>query len=500
MKKPNILFIMCDQMRFDAIGAHGNSIIKTPNMDRLAKMGVDCINAYTPNPICVPARASLTTGMYSHKCIGRKDNDGSIKEGCTTLGAELKDRGYDTYAIGKLHYLPYMPPKEGRTLHGLQNVELYESGRISKIYDPKCEQEGVEDYYDYLKEVGWSGYTRAHGLGNNDVYGAPSAIPEEHYVDGWVANRAIHYMDKHLEEKDSPFFMWASFPKPHSAYDPPRPYDMLYDPREMPEPVGDIKDIESRGLDYCLQERYKFMWDKLSPESVKQIRAYYYGLITYQDKQIGKMIDYLEEKDLLEDTIIVYTTDHGDMLGDYGLFFKRLMYNPSVKIPLIISYPKVFDGDVKHDRLVGLQDLLPTLCSLVGEPLYKEVDGLDVVNQLNGAEDTRNYFVSQCNGSDDNAPERQMYMVTDGVYKLIYTVYGGVYELYNMKNDPYEKHNLINDEDQSERITELKDYLYKWCINNEDSEMLHESGKLLKVNKKLLPKVKHINDFGRRFY
>lgn len=500
MKKPHILFIMCDQMRFDAIAAHGNDYIQTPNLDRLARRGIDCMQAYTPNPICVPARASLTTGMYPHKCLGRKDNEGVIGENFPLLGEEMTKRGYTTYAMGKLHYLPYLSPEEGRTVHGMEHVELYESGRLAKMYDPKCQHEGVEDYYDYLKEVGWSGYTRGHGLGNNDVYAAPSSIPEEHYVDGWVADRAIHHMEKHLEESESPFFMWASFPKPHSAYDPPRPYDMLYDPREMPDPVGSIDVINERGLDFSLREYENFMWDKLSPEAIKQIRAYYYGLITYQDKQIGKMLDFLEEKGIIDDTIIVYTTDHGDMLGDYGLFFKRLMYNPSVQIPLMISYPKELEAGKSFEGLVGLQDLLPTLCGLIGEPLSVSIDGENRVPQMQGVKDKRQYLVAQSNGSNDNSKRQQMYMVTDGSYKYTYTVYGAIDELYNISKDPYEQMNLADSKEYQERMKHMKDYLEAWCQLHDDPDMLDESGHLLRVEKEKLPELNVASIFGRRFY
>jgi arylsulfatase len=496
--KPNILFIMCDQMRYDAIGANGNSKIQTPNLDRLFRESVNFTNAYTPNPICVPARASLTTGCYSHKCIGRKGNDGVIKDRFPLLGTELQKRGYRTYCMGKLHYLPYMPTPEGRVTHGIETVELYESGRILKEFDPMLERGGLEDYYDYLKESGWHGYTRANGMGNNDVYAAASAIPAEHYVDTWVADRAIYHIQKHLNvSPDQPFFMWASFPKPHSAFDPPRPFDSMYDPREMDDPVGNIDYLIKAGIDNSYAEYVRFMWDKLSPQAKKQIKANYYGLISLQDQQIGRLLQFLHDNGLEEKTMVVYTADHGEMLGDKGIYFKRIFYEPAVHLPLLIKYPERLPQGIKTTCLVGLQDILPTLCSLTGEPLTVPVDGQDLTPLVTHNEKGREYYVSQCNTSDPDRPENQIYMITDGAWKYIYTVYGGVEELYNLRVDAGELNNLALD--CPIWTAKFRDLLLQWCLENGDHEIL-DGTQLLRVPKTKSTGKAPANPFGRRFY
>jgi arylsulfatase len=496
--KPNILLIMCDQMRYDAIGANGNARIQTPNLDELARAGVNFSNAYTPNPICVPARASLTTGCYSHKCIGRKSNDGVIKEGFPLLGAELQKRGYRTYAMGKLHYLPYRPVRDERVTHGLETVELYESGRMLQQFDPRLERGGVEDYYDYLKEVGWHGYTRANGMGNNDVYPATSPIPEEYYVDTWVTDRAIHHMQKHLEiHSGEPFLMWASFPKPHSAFDPPRPYDGMYDPREMDEPAGGIEYLIEQGIDYSYAEYIRFMWDKLSPQAQKQIKANYYGLISLQDKQIGRLLRFLRDRGLEEDTIVVYTADHGEMLGDKGIYFKRILYQPAVRVPLMIKYPQGLPRSFRSGCLAGLQDILPTLCGLIGEPLKTEVDGKDLTPVLTRDEAVRDYYVSQCNTADPDRIGNQIYMVTDGNWKYIYTVNGGVEELYDLRSDVDELHNLALS--LPGRTADFRDRLWQWCVDNGDGEML-DGNRLVKTERMPLTIQAPANPFGRRYY
>ena len=173
----NILLIMADQLPADALACNGNPVIDTPNLDRLARTGVNCTACYTPAPICVPARAALATGCYPHRCTGTKNNEGTILHGLPLLPAELAAAGYRTYATGKLHYLPYRPPGEPRVTHGFQVSEVAESGRALRKWDPEGRLRGLEDYLDYLHEVGWGGYSRANGLGNNDVFASASAMP-----------------------------------------------------------------------------------------------------------------------------------------------------------------------------------------------------------------------------------------------------------------------------------------------------------------------------------
>jgi len=488
--KPNILLITSDQMRQDAIGCNGNPLIRTPNLDRLANRGINFTNAYTPDPICVPARACITTGLYPHKCTGIKANGGAIKKDCPLLGEELNKRGYETYAMGKLHYLPYAPPGKERTTYGIKNVELTESGRILKKYDPCGKLKGLEDYIDYLNENNWGGYTKAHGIGNNDIFAAASPIPEEHYVDKWVVDRTLYHLDQHIKnKKNKPFFMWTSFPKPHSPYDPPHPYDMMYDPRDMPDPAGDVEILKSKGVDLIHSRHEEYMWGTFSPQAKKVIKAHYYGLISFQDKQIGRLLDYIHMNDLDEDTIIIYTADHGDMLGDLGLYFKTCFYSGSVRIPLLLSYPKRIGPGIISLELAGLQDILPTLLSLIGEPLEMNVDGMDISSENN----YREYFIGQC----DDGPHQQ-YMVADRKYKYIYHQYGGVEELYDIENDPYDL-----DDQQGSKADKIRsmmrDILIGWCKDNGD-EMMVKSNRLAYTGQGQIKIRKDGEQYGRRFF
>ena len=438
-KQPNILLITADQMRWDCLGCMDNPVIKTPNIDKLASKGVIFKNAFSPDPICVPARASIMTGNYPQTCTGKKQNNGKIKDGQPLLTELLKQVGYRAYAVGKLHFLPYSPPNKERLLHGFEHVDLHESGRILAKYDPEGELSGVEDYFDYLKSVGYYGYTRANGIGNNDVRPAPSPLPIEHNVDHWIADRTINRVDSHLKENpDNPFFIWMSSPKPHSPYEPPRPYDTMYDPKAIPKPYGNKESL--KGINPAVERaKYTHGVDSISPQAWQVIRSYYYGTISFLDAMIGRVIEHLEEVDMLDNTIILFTADHGDLLGDFGSCFKSNHLNGSVRVPFIIAGPGISSGKIS-DALVGLQDILPTFAKFADSEIGQNTDGIDLTSHLaNTNLPLREYYYS----TTMNA-EKQSAMVTDGKWKYIYSEENATEELYNEIDDVGEVNNLVN--------------------------------------------------------
>ncbi|MHC4916378.1 MAG: sulfatase-like hydrolase/transferase, partial [Planctomycetota bacterium] len=407
MGKPkNVLFITADQFRADCLSCAGADWLETPNYDRLAAGGVRFSRAFASNPICVPARATMTTGNHSHKCTGSKGNDGRIGDDQPKIAEVFNAAGYETYAMGKLHYVPYQLP---RIVHGFKHWLLTESGRLMRQSAQNGWDIGTEEYYEYLKSVGWENYYRAHGVGNNDVRGAVAALPAEHCVDHWVVDISLQHLEKHLAETpEKPFFMWTSFPKPHSPYDPPEPWHRRYDPREVPAPLGSPElladrnpGLRTRAMRYC--------WDLMSAQQIALARARYYGLIGFQDQQVGRLLDFLEERGLLEDTVILFTADHGDMLGDFGCFFKACFPAGSEHIPLLMRAPGLPAGEVR-DVLAGTEDVLPTLCELAGVEIPAGVeDGRSLAAAAREGAAVRELYVAQTG----NAPN-QCYMATDG--------------------------------------------------------------------------------------
>lgn len=439
-ERPNLLLITADQFRWDCLGCMGNPAIATPNLDGLAAHGMLFRNAFTPNPICVPARASIMTGNYPHVCTGVKGNSGRIRPDQPLLTEVLKRVGYRTYALGKLHFVPYSAPGEPRLVHGFEHVDLCESGRVLKQHDPEGRLSGVEDYFDYLKTVGWGGYTRAHGLGNNDVHPCPSPLPAEHTVDAWIADCTMRQIDRHRREcPERPFFMWMSSPKPHSPYDPPRPYDALHDPRRLPPPFGSAADLTARNpyLDYS---RWSHAQDTLSPEALHVIRSYYYGCITFLDAMIGRVLAHLEAAGQLEHTLILFTADHGDLLGDFGTFFKCNHLNGAVRVPFLAAGPGVQSGTVS-EALVGLQDILPTFAGAASAAIGQEVQGKDLAPTLGDPSQT----VREMIYSTTLESPWQSAMISDGAWKYIYSEANATEELYNQSADPQELVNRADD-------------------------------------------------------
>ena len=478
MSKPyNILLMTGDHARHDAVGCNRDPnlssslarVVRTPNLDRLAARGLTFRNSYTTNPICVPARATLTTGNYSHKCTDAKNNGGRIRDDQIKLADHFGAHGYATFACGKLHYVPYALPGKPRLVHGFETVDLCEEGRILAQFDPLGEQYGLEDYHDYLKRVGWGGYERAHGIGNNDVRPAASPLPAQHHEEAWVAERAVARLKEHLERNaGQPFLMWASFSKPHSPYDPPRPWDAMYDPREVPPPIGGWENehvLEGRDVELRLRQK-GYGWDKLSREAVQVIRAFYCGMMSFQDAMIGRVLDFLDEAGLAESTVVVYTSDHGDLLGDFGRFFKVNMFDGSVKVPHIWRVPGLIPRNGPHvrDQLVGPHDVLPTLAALTGCVLPREVDGDDLTPILaDPRAPGREHFISQTMDSP-----HQKYMVRTAQWKYVYCELGGTEELYDVTRPDYELDNLADDPANRELRDSLCTQLQTWMKQQGD--------------------------------
>ncbi|MBM4031852.1 MAG: hypothetical protein FJ291_08720 [Planctomycetes bacterium] len=428
---PNILILFADQLRADALGCHGNPVCQTPHLDALAAAGVVFESAFTPNPICVPARASLTTGNYSHRATGVKDNGGLIRDDQPRMAHHFAARGYATYACGKLHYTPYAPPGQPRVLHGFQHCDLTESGRLINQYDPKGTLRGLEDYHDYLADAGWAGFSRAHGIGNNDVRPCPTPLPAELHVDAWVADCTIRRLREHVAARPGqPFLLYCGFPKPHAPLDPPCEYVRRYDVRDIPPPVGDETMLDDRNPDIARTRRTHAL-DSLSPAARRVAKLYYYALITHQDAQVGRVLAALDATGVADDTIVLFTADHGDLMGDFGGFFKGNFLQGSVHVPFILRTPGGPKG-ARRRELVGLQDVLPTLAALTGCPLDAAVHGLDLT-----AAPARDVFYSQCFD-----PPEQSAMLFDGRWKFCYAQEGPTEELYDLAEDPHELVNL----------------------------------------------------------
>ena len=335
LEKPNVLFVMTDQQRWDTIAALGNGHIHTPNMDRLVRRGLSFTHAYSTCPVCVPARYTIRTGceppttrIFSNRhqapAPGQAD---TITGRCGGyLAATMRELGYRTFGIGKFHSKPWNE-ELGYDLH-LHSEELYDSPeqRAGDAYASWLHREHPE--YDHLEAL----------MGERtEMYYMPqmSAQPAHCAVEGWAAARAV----EQLRTADPrPWFGFVSFVGPHPPFAPPVPFNRMYDPDRMPDPI--TGDLEIDHLDQTIPRMNDIIWaESISQAHARILKARYYGEISYIDACLGTILDAVEARPDADDTLICFFSDHGDHLGDHHAWQKESFFDASARIPFLVSWP-----------------------------------------------------------------------------------------------------------------------------------------------------------------
>ena len=446
-QKPNILILMTDQQRPDSLGCYGNPVARTPNIDALARDGVVFDNCYVQNPLCCPARYSLLTGRYPH-AHGVRSNWFQPNDGETSFGHQLKRVGYRTSLIGKMHFTPW---------HDCFGFD----GRI--IAEAKFDTECPDDYEHFLNKHGWSRkdlYDLESDEYVQNATAVKSKLPADLHIDSFVGRSVCEY----LRRVSGPFCCFASFLSPHNPYDPPAPYDTLFDnvplpPRNMTENEIDRKPPEA--YQYInTRLKWPFTTDELSEEQVRTTKAHYYATCTLIDDWVGRIVDVLKKTGAYENTIIVFTSDHGDLLGDHGLVYKQCFYEQSVRVPLIVHGPQFFAGK-RVDDLVEAIDLFSTFCELGGAWQGRGRQGKSLVPLLH---DTPGYRHRDAAFSENYFGT----MVRWENYKMIYYPGKPYGELYDLTADPDEQINLWEDLEGSDVKNHLKSLLLEWAFASRD--------------------------------
>lgn len=417
--RPNIVLITTDQQRFDTVGPCAPPFMRTPHLDVLARQGVTFSRAYADCPICVPSRLSIMNGQYAHT-HGMRGNGSSSDylHEATTLPSLLARAGYQTAAIGKMHFTPE------RARHGFDEMLI------------------PTDYYRAMARSGNPLQPMHHGLGQNELYPGMATVPEAMTLTSWIAEQSVEYI-RERRDPTKPFFLWCSFSKPHPPLDPPEPYYSMYRNCDIPEPVvGDWAGDERCPYPF---RAFRQSWslDLITPEVIREARAAYYGLITQIDYNIGRVLAALQDRDLLRDALIVFTSDHGELLGDHRSGGKIFFHEPSAHVPFILRPPQSEASDcvgTTCEALVSLADVLPTLVTAGGGEVPAGVDGVDLSQVARGAAQTREYMVATTYGE----PPMNL-AVTDGTWKYIYYPQGGSEQLFDLASDPRELHDLAND-------------------------------------------------------
>lgn len=428
-KKPNILILFTDQQRFDALGCAGNPEVRTPNMDALAASGIRFTRACTTTPVCVAARMTMVTG---HRVVRHRfpanNKLPTAAVNLPTLMDCLHDAGYWNQAIGKTHFR--------NLLYGFHRFESAEEVRHSFLED---------DYLIYLREN--KVRTRFPNGHRDLLYFQPqtNGIPLEHHKTTWVTCRSIEFLRNHTRfNSDRPFFLFCSWTAPHPPFAPPAPYDDMYDLKDMGLPEYNERPMSTMPA-VCRGSRARLDGMHHDPERLRRVRALYYGLVSQVDDGVGEVLGELKRLGLEDDTIVIFTSDHGDMLGDHGLSQKNVPYEHSIRIPFIVRWPGITAEGAACDDLVGLHDIMPTLihglgleypldsAPLPGESLLRR-GGIGL-----GCEREGIYIDYGYGGS------RWVALRTDR-YKYSLWASGGREELYDMQEDPWETQNLAQTE------------------------------------------------------
>lgn len=441
--KPNVLLLMADQHRADCIGAAGNAAIHTPNLDRLAREGARFTNMYSTTPTCTPARTALLTGLapWRHGMLGY----GRVGEGyAVEMPQAMRDLGYYTLGIGKMHWHPQ------RHLHGFHRTILDESGRELTV-------DFRSDYRAWLMTNYPTINADVTGLTFNDHRAWPYKLPEEAHPTRWTGDTAVNFVETY--KNPEPFFLKVSFARPHSPYDPPQRIWDLYNGAELPKAK-----VGKWAKKYAKPENdFPDYWrGDLGAEQVRASRQGYYGSVTFIDEQIGRILAALEHRDMLDNTLILYISDHGDMTGDHNLWRKSFAYEPSAKVPLLVRWPKGTLSDKRGlvlDQPVEIRDVLATMLDAAGDNDRRS--GLDGASILPLIADPRATWRDSIDLEHDICYDASNHWsgMTDGKWKYIFHAQTGEDQFFHLAEDPHELHDLTADAGYARRKREWRDRL-----------------------------------------
>ena len=476
--RPNIIFIMCDEMRWDAAGFAGSSFIQTPVLDRLAETGICFENAYCASPVCSPARASWFTGLYPHAHLqfrnyspSRKGVWGShMPETCITIGDVLKSAGYRCGNVGVWHLGNDHAPQ-----HGF--VDFWRTYRY-------LGGEHKDPLFEYFKSEGvpnpYAGDAEGIILYENTLPFGKITDPRQQRTT-WTINQSLEFLDQPHED---PFLLVIGVKDPHPRMIVTQELLDLYPEDQMPLPDS-LRDPLVGKPDY--QSRMKFrVRDNVTDQQFRKMFAYYYALITHIDRQVGRLLDALEQKGLADNTIVVFTSDHGEMLGDHGFVEKCLMYESSVKVPCLVSWPDRLPAGMRVKTPLAGVDLMPTLLDFAGAPIPGPIDGRSIAEALlSGREpEPQPIFAEIASqqsiyGPKEYAQNREHMaahvMALDGKWKYIRSRFDDD-ELYDLQQDPHEMSNIADLAENQEQITAMRGQiaemlghtgpgLYNWCLD-----------------------------------
>jgi len=459
--KPNILWLCTDQQRYDTIAELGYPDVSTPNIDKLVKHGTTFERTYCQSPICTPSRASFLTGMYASSVRVNRNGIPTFPEFPPLITKTLADNGYTCGLIGKLHLTSAYQRIEERADDG------YSYWQYS--HAPRDDWETGHDYADWVA---------SKGENLSELITHVEGVPAEFHQTTWCAEKTIEFIQQNQER---PWLASVNMYDPHPPFNPPQAYRDLFDPAQVKPPLFRESDIAQQQklakVAFQSKGQHPDNLDINSPilpqtaqpnlveaetsgeRDARTLKAAYYAMIKLIDDQVGRIIEALEASEQLDNTIIIFTSDHGETLGDHGLIQKGCrFYEGLVRVPLIWSWGNQFGKDVRSHALVELTDIVPTLLDVVGLDIPNYITGKSLYPILTGEQtpDTHRDYV-RCEYIDaldlpDNSSATMFY---DGRYKLSLYHSHNLGELYDLQEDPDEFNDLWDSPDHQQLKTDL---------------------------------------------
>ncbi|TDQ36603.1 sulfatase family protein [Aureibacillus halotolerans] len=443
--RPNILWICTDQQRFDTLGCYGNEFVKTPNIDRLAEKGVLFEKCYSQSPVCTPSRASFLTGRYPQTNCCRQ-NGQAIPKNEVLVTKILADAGYTCGLSGKLHLSPCHPS-------------------VAPVIEPRIDDGYAQFHWSHHPGPDWPTNEYTQWLRAKGQSYKPQPMKEcrhvsygpdaEHHQTTWCAEKAVQFFEDNQNE-ERPWLFSVNMFDPHHPFDPPQQYMKRYLERLEDIPLPNFTEGELGNKPVYQRTDHEGAYgmkghlasSEMDEKDHRMLRAAYWAMIDLIDEQVGRMIDSLEETGQLENTIIIFMSDHGELLGDHGIYLKGPhFYEPSIRVPFIMSWPEKIRGNQRIDRFVELIDLAPTLLEAAGEPVYEGMQGQSLWDVLVKEDADYNYrddvYCEHYNANFKHGTNvAYATMLRTEKYKLV--VYHGetTGELYHLDADPNETINV----------------------------------------------------------
>ncbi|MEQ9410904.1 MAG: sulfatase-like hydrolase/transferase [Fuerstiella sp.] len=439
--RPNILWYCTDQQRFDTIAALGNKFVHTPTVDRLVHEGVAFTTAYCQSPICTPSRSSFMTGMYPSRVHNTRNGNDTFPDHPPLVSRLLADSGYDCGMIGKFHLTSSGYRTEPRLDDG------YDFWKFS--HAPRDDWDSGHDYANWVKAQGGD----LDAMRNSEE----RVSPEQHQTK-WATDMAIEFLQ---QDRSGPWMMNINIYDPHPPFIPPKSYADRFNPEDMPGPWFQDSDLtqQAKFKDIDFQDEVR------TPEqhNAKDAQAKYYAMIAQIDDQFARLLQAIDSAGQTDNTVVIYTSDHGEALGDHGLMFKGCrFYEGLVRVPLIFRWPGKFQSALRSDALVELLDLTATVVELAGLEQPEYMQGRSLLPILSGNADPSHFRDSvRCEYFDALHPHFTGgtgafgTMYRRGKWKLVVYHGHGLGELYDLQNDPKEFHNLWDDAEHASIKAEL---------------------------------------------